>query len=61
MSDKNGAAFATTPKKFTVLKKSSQKREMPDSDRESVDQLLQALRAAEKRRVSRAEKSLDPL
>ncbi len=39
----------------------SHKRESPDSGRESMDQQLQALRAAEKRRVGRAERGLDPL
>ncbi len=39
----------------------SRKRESPDSGRESVDQLLQSLRTAEKRRVGRAERGLDSL
>ncbi len=60
MSDKNGVAFATTPKKCDLVEEFSEEKS-PDSGRESVDQLLQALRAAETRRVSRAERVLDPL
>ncbi len=37
------------------------KGESPDSGRESEDQLLQALRADEKRQVGRAERGLVPL
>ncbi len=37
------------------------KGESPDSGRESVDQLLQAQRAAEKQRVGRAERGLNLL
>ncbi len=47
--------------KFCSFIEGSRKRESPDSGRESVDQLLQALRAAEKQRVGRAERGLDPL
>ncbi len=53
-NDKNSAAFATTSKVFALIEEFS-KEKSPDSSRESVDQLLQALRAAEKRRVGRAE------
>ncbi len=48
-------------RKMCCFIEGSCKRESPDSGRESVDQLLKALRAAEKWRVGRAERGLDPL
>ncbi len=48
MSDKNGTAFITTPNKFALIEEFSEKESL-DSGRKYVDQLLQALRAADKR------------